>query len=344
MNAFANNENINLLWEILLDELHINPSNKQLLLNVKNVFDNNLTKFVAKYNSNTNSNTNVNIMMINKQFLSQVIQSVNLNPVNLNPVNLNPVNLNPVNLNPVNNFKRINIGNEIVVGEPYKIEDIQLERKNDFDKEFEKKKLELETYMMPKKPHDVNFLIDNNDVKIKEMGYLLSEKLAQRNLEIEQFTQHNNLLKETHKKVSFNNNDININNVINVNDINDNDINDNDINNDNIKEEEQPFNIFDKLKKQQLTKEPNYIQQPSIPLEEFNMQPFNNGNANNGNANNGNANNGNANNGNANINDPILPKTEIIKQLNEMNIKIDKLYNIINQLTNLLTQKEEKNE
>ena len=35
-------------------------------------------------------------------------------------------------------------------------------------------------------------------------------------------------------------------------------------------------------------------------------------------------------------NEPIIPKTEIIKQLNEMNKKIDNLYEIIFKLTNLM--------
>ena len=35
-------------------------------------------------------------------------------------------------------------------------------------------------------------------------------------------------------------------------------------------------------------------------------------------------------------NEPIIPKIEIIKQLNEMNKKIDNLYEIIFKLTNLM--------
>ena len=35
-------------------------------------------------------------------------------------------------------------------------------------------------------------------------------------------------------------------------------------------------------------------------------------------------------------NEPILPKTEIIKQLNEMNKKIDNLYDIVFKLTTLI--------
>ena len=36
------------------------------------------------------------------------------------------------------------------------------------------------------------------------------------------------------------------------------------------------------------------------------------------------------------MNDPILPKTEIVKQLNEMNKKIDNIYELIFKLTNQL--------
>jgi hypothetical protein len=36
------------------------------------------------------------------------------------------------------------------------------------------------------------------------------------------------------------------------------------------------------------------------------------------------------------INEPVIPKTEIIKQLNEMNKKIDNLYEMIYKLTNFI--------
>ena len=38
-------------------------------------------------------------------------------------------------------------------------------------------------------------------------------------------------------------------------------------------------------------------------------------------------------------NEPVIPKTEIIKQLNEMNKKIDNLYEIIYKLTNFIENK-----
>ena len=98
-------------------------------------------------------------------------------------------------------------------------------------------------------------------------------------------------------------------------------------------------NIFQKLKKQpqepitnqlnEIIEQKQYIEQKSIPLPEVKQEQIN-------------TNNINPNiNSNSNINNnttPIIPKNEMVKQLNEMNIKIDNLYEIVSKLTNLVQE------
>jgi hypothetical protein len=227
------------------------------------------------------------------------------------------------------NFKRITISNE-EIQEPYKIEDIHSSRQNDFDKEFEKKRIELENYMTPQKPLELDFSdnININNEKIKAMDILIAEKMAQRNLDLNLLVPNNNqnnqnnvenwlnpietsIKIEKHdslKKVSWAKEEINNTN--------------NNTNN----------NIFDRLKKIPITSDTNnsileeneYVQQKSmsLPLPEVNQELLT---------------------GRDKLinpvifsGEPVIPKSEIVKQLNEMNNKIDKLFEVVSKLTNEL--------
>ena len=81
LSKFNNIPNINLLWDVLLDELCINTSNKTLVTNIKTVFESNIKLFTARCNPKTH------IMELNKQFLSQVVFAVNRLFPNLNKQN-----------------------------------------------------------------------------------------------------------------------------------------------------------------------------------------------------------------------------------------------------------------
>jgi hypothetical protein len=317
MDQFINPDNLDILWEVLLDELNINIENKSLLSNIRLVFESNLKLFTAKLNPNTN------IINLNKQFLSQLLVAVN--------------KLFP-SLKNESNIKRINITNEEIL-EPYKIEDIQSARKSDFEKELELKKMELENYMSPVKPKELDFSFKNLDDKIPSGGMdsLLSDKLAERNFDLDniqhtnyntsninpekwlkaketsissekieqrQFEQMANINKNS-KKVSWNEN---VDSYLNSNI--------------SLKiEETSAIDIFQKLKKNNLD-ESKYETQSSNPLpkqeevlkNETISKPQ------------------------INQNVPLIPNTEIIKQLNEMNKKIDNLFEMISKLTNSFSE------
>jgi hypothetical protein len=312
LSHFTNKENIKLLWDVLLDELHhINATNKTLISNIRMVFESNIKPFTLK------TNPNINLIELNKHFLSQVILAVN--------------KLFPRE----QNIKRITITNE-EVSEPYKIEDIQSSRQNDFEKELQRKRIDLENYMTLKKPKEFDFSDRESDEKITAMDSLVAEKMTQRNLEIEQFQNSNynttNIdpeqwlsSKETSVKVEKNeaqNNKTNrlkhisIDNNNNISLIKEKKVSWNDL--------ESTPNIFQKLKKKQedqmIIDEPNeqkhYIEQQSAPLPDVKQEPFVSLR------------------NNITQNTPIIPTSEIIKQMNEMNTKIDNLYEMISKLTN----------
>jgi hypothetical protein len=315
LSQFTNTQNLKLLWDVLLDEIHINASNKTLITNIKTIFESNIKPFTLR------ANPNLNIMELNKQFLSQVVLAVN--------------RLFP-NLKKEQNLQKITIFSEIEDNlEPYKIEDIQSLRQSEFEKEVERKKMELDTYMTPPKPKELDFANTNLDGKITSMDSLIADKLEQRNLEIEclQNSNYNSTIIDsekwlTPKETSIKNENINffkksINNNSNIS-LTINELEQNKSKKVSFEKDETTINVFSKLKKQAsnsleiINSNNSYDEQQSLPLplplalseeKHFNTKR---------------------------TNEPILANTEIINQLNDMNTKIDKLYELVFKLTNLI--------
>jgi len=348
---FTNIENLNLLWNVLLDEFNINNSDKKFINNLKIVFESNINPFILK------SNPRSNIMELNKLFLSQVVLAVNKLLANTN-----------------NGFKKITISDEVIINEPYKIEDIQSSRQNEFEKSVELKRMDMENYLTPQKPKELNFSDNKLDSKITSMDSLIAEKMAERNSEIEQLhnSNYNTSIYNTEnwltpkdtslktekpfinenvnnensrlKYISF---DSNNNITLSINETQSKTYNTAkkvSWNNILTNEKEPAINIFNKLKKQPIKddiiqiKENNiesdididqrtiqYAEQKSIHLPEVKQEEI-------------------IRNQSTPIspnNEPIIPKTEIIKQLNVMNKKIDNLYEMMLKLTNIINSNKE---
>jgi hypothetical protein len=162
---FLNSKNVSMLWEVLLDELNINPNSSTLVQNIKTVFDGNISLFTTK------ANPNMGLMNLNKLFLNQVLIAVN--------------QLFP-NLKQDQQMKLINISDELI-GEPYKVEDIHNARQTDFEKQVTDKRAEFENSINQKKPQPVDFSDKvEPELKIMEMEALIAETMAKRKFDIEQ--------------------------------------------------------------------------------------------------------------------------------------------------------------
>jgi hypothetical protein len=335
LSQFSTKQNIKILWDVLLDELNIKYDNTQLLVKIKTVFDSNFKLFTTRINPK------IGLMELNKQYLSQIVYAVN--------------QLFP-NLNQEQQIKRINIMNDVLeLEEPYKIEEIHASRQNTFEKLLEKQKNEFDMFMNVQKPKEVDFSDKNSEEKIYAMDTLLAEKLTQRNMELENLQENNyntvsninpeswlksketsvktekimhttesNYVNKNLKKVSWNDTDNNI--TLHIAD--------------------SIPNIFQKLKK---TVEPKiiqnieeqgqyenhnkeesydkkYIEQPSIPLPNIKQEiiQHNIGSQ--------------TNQINTPQNSPIISNSELIKQMNEMNLKIDLLTDIVNKLVSKIVK------
>lgn len=167
LTKFLAKQNLNLLWDVLLDELHIEADNKPIITNIRTVFESNIQPFAK--NANVNVNVNMLLVNLNKQFLSQVLIAVN--------------RLFP-NLKQEQEFKRIQISSEEV--SPYKIEDIREVRQDNFEKQVNIKRADFENYINLNKPKELDFSEKIDDGKITEMDTLIAETVARRKFDIEQ--------------------------------------------------------------------------------------------------------------------------------------------------------------
>ena len=333
LQLFTNKENIHLLWDVLLDELNVNTNNKSMITNIKSVFESNIKPFTSRANSKAP------IMELNKLFLGQVVLAVN--------------RLFP-QLKQEQNIKKITITNE-EIAEPYRIEDIQTARQSEFENAFEKKRIELDTYMTPQKPKSVDFTDKFVEEKITGMDSLLAEKMNQRILEIGQIMNNSGDTEKwlQPKETSVKSENINANNVQSNNMQQTNSrlkyINmDNNIGQELNKpvkkvtwderatgDEDPVANIFQKLKKTNTEQTPinekQYTEQKSAPLPDIKQeviqrnslqQPIQ-----------------------TPLINPIVPNNEIIKNLNDVNQKVDNLTNLVNKLINdLQINKSTKNQ
>jgi len=231
---FINSKNLSMLWEVLLDELHINTTNPgPIVQNIKTIFDSNVNLFKVR------ANPNAGLMNLNKQFLNQLLIAVN--------------QLFP-NLKQEQQMKRINISEEVIIDEPYKVEDIQSARQSDFEKQLTNKRTEFENSINGKKPKPIDFSDKvEPELKITEMEALIAETMAKRKFDIEQLQGHNQnsgqppSTKKPEKSVSFDDNITHIEHYDNQ-DSTQNLLQENIINTNNI---------FSKLKKNNVNNENN---------------------------------------------------------------------------------------
>jgi hypothetical protein len=166
---FLKNENINILYEILLQELKVDESSIWIK-NIKKIFSNNINFFVE------NVNLNSSLLELNKLFLKQTIIAINKLVPNLR------------------NNKKINILPE-EINFPHKIEDIKNIRKDLFDEELNMKRMDFDNMMKRDKPEMIDFTYKLSNEKIVDMEKVLSEKINERDNDL-QLLEKNTMMNE----------------------------------------------------------------------------------------------------------------------------------------------------
>jgi hypothetical protein len=172
-NDFNTNKNIELLWEVLLDETHVKSMSDMERKKLYELFNNHRKIFYEKEKESTSS-----LVIMNKKFLSFFIQFVN-SKIKDNSQLQNSTMNSSINSN------------------VYKKEDIQIQKQNKFQKDLAAKKMDFENTMNHNKPPELDFSEKIEETKIKGMDELIAKTIEQRNYEISQI--HNN---------SYNNSDL----------------------------------------------------------------------------------------------------------------------------------------
>jgi hypothetical protein len=242
-------------------------------------------------------NGNLSIIDLNKQFLSQVVLAVNKLMPNIN-------NINEKN-------KKIVITEE-EISLPYKVEDIHESRKSEFEKSIEKRKQEFELLLNPPAPKNIN-LGDSMNYTYEPIDLLVSELKKEReyssvgqnssvghNSSVEKkvtWTDDTSFLTKLKTVPVISSNDFPVTNIINTN-------SSKDINNhpyDFSKYVEQPSITLDQAK----TISNTISTEKLVPKENIIYQ-----------------------------NTPMLTNTELIKQFQIINEKIDNLYQLFHSFSN----------
>ena len=148
MNLFTTKENIDLIWEILLEEPILKNISATRQKSVYNAINTNIRIFYNKQKDKP-----FDLVTLNKGFLTETLQILRRK--------------------------------QISSTEKYKVEDIHAERKIRFDEELLYKQKDFETFNI-KKPLTPDFS-EKIDEKIQSMDELIAKTVAQRNFDISQF-------------------------------------------------------------------------------------------------------------------------------------------------------------
>jgi hypothetical protein len=168
ISEFIKPYNVEILWEVILDENVINTNDPNQLINIKNYFNNQLRTYYEGEKMNPNA---FNLFQLNKNFISNFITNIHTQQNQQKP--------------------QLTLKNHSVAsGSQQKpdlvtSDDIHTDRKNKFDNDLAARVNEFQNAMALPIPEIPKFS-DKLDKPINEMEALIAQTLAQRNFEIEQ--------------------------------------------------------------------------------------------------------------------------------------------------------------
>jgi len=173
INNFLERENIQMLWEVLVDEPLIKQfCNTEIKLNeLLRIFENNINEFFIMEKNKSN-----NLIDLNKKYILMIINYV------IKITNTDATNVQ--NKIAQNQYKKIKIHTEENVKQSITFEDIQNDRITLFEKELTKKQEEFTNSMTLHVPPVPKFN-DNLDEPISEIELEIKRIQEQRNYDIE---------------------------------------------------------------------------------------------------------------------------------------------------------------
>jgi len=166
-NDFLTKQNVDLLWEVIIDDDLFKNKPKELINQIANIFNQKLRAFYESEKNNSN-----NLMNMNKKFVGLMLnQSYGIIS-----------NLNKPQIQNKNKISR-----DLITSS-----DLQTERISQFEKELSQKQNEFSNAMSLPVPPTPKFSDTNLDEPISEMELEIKKVLDQRNYDIEQVSKNLN--------------------------------------------------------------------------------------------------------------------------------------------------------
>lgn len=161
-NQFLNKENISTIWEVIIDEDIFKFLTRDIQENIFQMFTNNIKGFYEAEKSKTTQ-----LMDLNKKYILLILSYITKNYPQKIP-------------------NKIKISNEEANNELITYEELQNDRKTQFEKDLIKKQEEFENTINVKPPPVPEFSDKYEDKPISEMNILIKEITSKRNYDVEQ--------------------------------------------------------------------------------------------------------------------------------------------------------------
>ncbi len=167
INQFLHKDNVSTLWDVISDEEMFKFLKRDNQEKISQMFVNNLKGFYDSEKSKSN-----NIVDINKKYILLILNYIKKNFSQNVP-------------------NKIKIYNEPPVKELITYEEIQTDRRSQFDKDLNRAQEEFTNAVTLKVPDVPNFSDNYKETPIREMDKILKEMTAKRNYEVDQISKQN---------------------------------------------------------------------------------------------------------------------------------------------------------
>ena len=172
--SFLNNENVKVLWDVVIDEDIIKRQSREFHENILNLFRSNLKGFY-----DVESQKTTNLIDMNKKDILLILNYANKQIAQ---------NIKP-------EYRKIKILDELPqkkVSELITYEEIQNDKRSQFDKDLNRRQEEFTNSMALPVPPVPKFSDNLEDGPISEIEKAIKELTSQRNYDVEQINKSNN--------------------------------------------------------------------------------------------------------------------------------------------------------
>ena len=179
-NFFLNNENVKVLWDVIIDEDIIKRQSREFQENILNLFRSNVKGFY-----DVESQKTTNLVDMNKKYILLI----------LNHANKQIAQIAQIAQNSKPEYRKIKILDELPqkkVNELITYEEIHNDKRSQFDKDLNRRQEEFTNSMALPVPPVPKFTDNLEDGPITEIEKAIKELTSQRNYDVEQINKSNN--------------------------------------------------------------------------------------------------------------------------------------------------------